>query len=255
MKSFEELESIVATLRSENGCPWDREQTHQSLKSNLLEETYEIIEAIENNDSAKISEELGDLLSVIMLQARIGQENGDFDIEQVLTKISEKLIERHPHIYGTRKVKTAEEVKENWERIKRKKRKNKGTLSNIPKTIPPMVKAMRIQEKVKSVGFDWDKKEEVIEKVYEEIKELKEELKLNDEKKTKQELGDLIFSVINMARFINIDPEEALESTNIKFINRFQYMEEKIAKDKKNLKEMSLNEMNKYWNSSKKIHG
>ena len=118
-----------------------------------------------------------------------------------------------------------------------------------------MVKAMRIQEKVKSVGFDWDKKEEVIEKVYEEIKELKEELKLNDEKKTKQELGDLIFSVINMARFINIDPEEALESTNIKFINRFQYMEEKIAKDKKNLKEMSLNEMNKYWNSSKKIHG
>tara|TARA_B100000989_G_scaffold298625_1_gene288808 strand:+ start:926 stop:1699 length:774 start_codon:yes stop_codon:yes gene_type:complete len=253
IKEIERLISIVKELREK--CPWDKKQTTESLRTLTIEEAYELSESIISKNNKNIEEELGDLLLHVLFYAQMGSEKQLYNLDSICKKISKKLIERHPHIYGTKKVKNAREVEENWESIKQKKRKNKGILINIPKSIPPMVKAMRIQEKVKSVGFDWDKKEEVIEKVYEEIKELEEELNVSNQKKVKEELGDLIFSIINMARFINIDPEEALESTNIKFINRFQYMEEKITKDKKNLKEMSLDEMNKYWNSSKKIHG
>jgi len=254
IKELESLIKIIRELRRE--CPWDRNQTIKSLRPLTIEEVYELSDAIINTDNKNIEEELGDLLLHIIFYAQIGSEKKSFNLESISKKLSDKLIERHPHVYGKKSVRTESEVKESWEMIKQEKRKKKGTLNNIPSGMPAMTKSMRIQEKVKSVGFDWDHKEEVVKKIYEELSELKEEInKKNNKKKIKDEIGDLIFSVINMARFINIDPEEALESTNKKFIKRFQYMEDEVKENKKSLKKMTLEEMNNYWEKSKKYNG
>ena len=248
---FDELKSIISELREK--CPWDKKQTFSSLRRLTVEEVYELSEEIINKKHSGIEEEVGDLLLHVMLYSQIGEEQNKFDINSIIERLISKLKRRHPHIYENKQDLTAEEVESNWEKIKKTEKNIETTLGNIPTSIPPMIKAMRIQEKVKSVGFDWDETSQVIEKIKEELNEVKEEIKkLNNDKKIKNEIGDLIFSVINLARFIGIDPEESLERTNIKFINRFNEMERKVQKDRKNLKEMSLKEMDRYWEKSKK---
>ena len=223
---FNELKSVVSELREK--CPWDKKQTFQSLRSLTIEEVYELSDAIINEEAKEIEEEAGDLLLHVLFYAKLGEEKKLFSINTIIEKLIKKLKERHPHIYGNLIVNSSEEVEANWEKIKKEKRHSKKTLSNISSKIPPLVKAMRIQEKVKTVGFDWDNKEQVIEKIEEELKELKNEInKKNNTKKIKDEIGDLIFSVINFSRFIGIDPEESLEKTNLKFIKRFNTMEKK----------------------------
>lgn len=248
---FDELKSIISELREK--CPWDKKQTFSSLRRLTVEEVYELSEEIINKKHSGIEEEVGDLLLHVMLYSQIGEEQNKFDINSIIEKLISKLKRRHPHIYENKQDLTAEEVESNWEKIKKTEKNIETTLGNIPTIIPPMIKAMRIQEKVKSVGFDWDETSQVIEKINEEFNEVKEEIKkLNNDKKIKNEIGDLMFSVINLARFIGIDPEESLERTNIKFINRFNEMERKVQKDRKNLKDMSLKEMDRYWEKSKK---
>ena len=248
---FDELKSIISELREK--CPWDKKQTFSSLRRLTVEEVYELSEEIINKKHSGIEEEVGDLLLHVMLYSQIGEEQNKFDINSIIEKLISKLKRRHPHIYENKQDLTAEEVESNWEKIKKTEKNIETTLGNIPTIIPPMIKAMRIQEKVKSVGFDWDETSQVIEKIKEEFNEVKEEIKkLNNDKKIKNEIGDLMFSVINLARFIGIDPEESLERTNIKFINRFNEMERKVQKDRKNLKDMSLKEMDRYWEKSKK---
>lgn len=248
---FDELKSIISELREK--CPWDKKQTFSSLRRLTVEEVYELSEEIINKKYSGIEEEVGDLLLHVMLYSQIGEEQNKFDINSIIEKLISKLKRRHPHIYENKQDLTAEEVESNWEKIKKTEKNIETTLGNIPTIIPPMIKAMRIQEKVKSVGFDWDETSQVIEKIKEEFNEVKEEIKkLNNDKKIKNEIGDLMFSVINLARFIGIDPEESLERTNIKFINRFNEMERKVQKDRKNLKDMSLKEMDRYWEKSKK---
>ena len=248
---FNELKSVVSELREK--CPWDKKQTFKSLRSLTIEEVYELSDAIINEEAKEIEEEAGDLLLHVLFYAKLGEEKKLFSINTIIEKLIKKLKERHPHIYGNLIVNSSEEVEANWEKIKKEKRHSKKTLSNISSKIPPLVKAMRIQEKVKTVGFDWDNKEQVIEKIEEELKELKNELnKKNNTKKIKDEIGDLIFSVINFSRFIGIDPEESLEKTNLKFIKRFNTMEKKILKEGKSFSDMSLSEMDRYWELSKK---
>ena len=248
---FDELKSIISELREK--CPWDKKQTFSSLRRLTVEEVYELSEEIINKKHSGIEEEVGDLLLHVMLYSQIGEEQNKFDINSIIEKLISKLKRRHPHIYENKQDLTAEEVESNWEKIKKTEKNIETTLGNIPTSIPPMIKAMRIQEKVKSVGFDWDETSQVVEKIKEEINEVKEEIKkLNNDKKIKNEIGDLMFSVINLARFIGIDPEESLERTNIKFINRFNEIERKVQKDRKNLKDMSLKEMDRYWEKSKK---
>lgn len=248
---FDELKSIISELREK--CPWDKKQTFSSLRRLTVEEVYELSEEIINKKHSGIEEEVGDLLLHVMLYSQIGEEHNKFDIYSIIEKLISKLKRRHPHIYENKQDLTTEEVESNWEKIKKTEKNIETTLGNIPKSIPPMIKAMRIQEKVKSVGFDWDETSQVIEKIKEEINEVKEEIKkLNNDKKIKNEIGDLMFSVINLARFIGIDPEESLERTNIKFINRFNEMEREVQKERKNLKDMSLKEMDRYWEKSKK---
>ena len=227
--------------------------TAVSETSETIEEVYELSEAIINQDPKNIEEESGDLLLHILFYAKLGEEKKLFSINTIIEKLIFKLKERHPHIYGNLKAKTSEEVEANWEKIKKRKRKSNETLSNISNKLPPLVKAMRIQEKVKTVGFDWEKKEQVLDKIYEELKELKKEVhKKQNNDKIENEIGDLLFSVINFARFIGIDPEESLEKTNIKFIKRFGSMEKRIIKEGKDLSKMSLPEMDKYWEIAKK---
>ena len=248
---FNELKSVVSELREK--CPWDKKQTFKSLRSLTIEEVYELSDAIINEEAKEIEEEAGDLLLHVLFYAKLGEEKKLFSINTIIEKLIKKLKERHPHIYGNLIVNSSEEVEANWEKIKKEKRHSKKTLSNISSKIPPLVKAMRIQEKVKTVGFDWDNKEQVIEKIEEELKELKNEInKKNNTKKIKDEIGDLIFSVINFSRFIGIDPEESLEKTNLKFIKRFNTIEKKILKEGKSFSDMSLSEMDRYWELSKK---
>ena len=252
---FQELNDIVNKLRNPGGCDWDRAQTANSLIPYFIEEVYELIDGIDKKDSKNIKEELGDVLLHIIFQSQIASEKNFFTINDVINGINEKLIKRHPKVFSQSKFQNDVNDKQNWEKEKQKNKNRKSRIDGVPKILPSILSAQRIQEKASTVGFDWSSVDQVWVKLEEELLEVRAAQKENDYNKIEEELGDLIFSVINMARFINIDPEEALESTNIKFINRFQYMEEKITKDKKNLKEMSLNEMNKYWNSSKKIHG
>ena len=248
LESFERLLDIMDELREK--CPWDRKQTFETLRHLTIEETYELADAIIENDTDGIKKEVGDLLLHIVFYAKIGSEENAFDIKSVIDSLNEKLIRRHPHIYGDEKVENSEQVKENWEQIKLKEG-IKSTLSGVPKTLPALVKAYRIQDKARGVGFDWDNSQQVWEKVEEEIEELKEEVRNNNKEKIEQEFGDTLFALINYARFIDVNPETALERTNKKFINRFQFIEEKALLQGRSLKDMTLEEMDKIWNEAK----
>jgi len=251
LQAFERLLNIMDDLRK--GCPWDKEQTMESLRHLTIEETYELSDAILSNDLEEVKKELGDLMLHLVFYAKIGSEKKAFDITDVLTGISEKLIHRHPHIYGDISVVNAEDVKNNWEKLKLQEGK-KSVLEGVPKSMPPLVKAYRIQEKVKGVGFDWERPEQVWEKVEEELNELKYEVESGAPKyKIEGEFGDLLFALVNYARFININPEDALEKTNRKFIKRFQFLEKAAQKNQKDLKDMSLAEMDVFWEQAKKF--
>jgi XTP/dITP diphosphohydrolase len=248
LKAFERLLNIMDELREK--CPWDQKQTIQSLRHLTIEETYELSDAIINNDRKEIAKELGDVLLHIVFYAKIGSETQEFDITSVINNLCEKLINRHPHIYGDVKVANEQEVKENWEKLKLKEG-NSSVLGGVPKSLPALIKAMRIQEKARGVGFDWDNEQQVWEKVQEEIKEFEAEVEANNEEKMEDEFGDVLFSLINFARFKGISPEDALEKTNRKFIKRFQYLEN-AAKDRGLvLSDMSLAEMDVFWNEAK----
>lgn len=250
LKSFNRLLNIMDDLRAM--CPWDKKQTMQTLRHLTIEETYELGDAILENDMEEIKKELGDLLLHIVFYAKIGSEEKAFDIADVADGISDKLIERHPHIYGDVEVADEEEVKKNWENLKLKEGKN-SVLEGVPKSLPAMVKANRIQDKVAGVGFDWEQPEQVFEKLKEELDELQHEVNENNKEKIEAEFGDVLFSMINYARFLKVDPESALERTNKKFIKRFQYLEEKAKAVNKPLKDMSLAEMDVFWEEAKKI--
>jgi XTP/dITP diphosphohydrolase len=250
-EAFIRLLSIMDELREK--CPWDRKQTMESLRHLTIEETYELGDAILSGNMQEISKELGDLLLHIVFYARIGSETDHFDIVTLINALCEKLIFRHPHIYGDVKVENEQQVKENWEKLKLREG-NRSVLSGVPLSLPAMIKASRIQEKARGVGFDWEHESQVWEKVLEELKEFREEADGGNQEKTEEEFGDLLFSLINYARFKNINPEDALEKTNRKFIHRFTYLETASARDGKTLGEMSLEEMDKYWNEAKNLH-
>ncbi len=251
LKAFERLLIIMDELREK--CLWDKKQTIESLRHLTIEETYELADAILDKDMLNIKKELGDVLLHIVFYARIASETKEFDIADVINSLCEKLIGRHPHIYGDVKVANEQEVKENWEKLKLKEG-NKSVLGGVPKSLPSVIKASRIQEKARAVGFDWDKQEQVWEKVQEEIAELKHEVDTNASKeKIEGEFGDVLFSLINYARFVGINAEDALERTNKKFIKRFQYLEAEAGKIGKPLSEMTLAEMDVYWNKAKEL--
>lgn len=253
LEAFKRLLDIIDTLREK--CPWDREQTIASLRSLTLEEAYELSDAIIAQKPKEICKELGDLIMHIVFYARIASENQMFDISDVLNSVSDKLVYRHPHVYGETAVQDAKEVSENWEQLKLKEKDgNKSVLAGVPKSLPSLTKAYRIQDKARGVGFDWKVKEQVWDKVKEELSEFEENLRNNSSFEDKEaELGDLLFSLVNAARRYNIDPDTALERTNMKFIQRFTYLESKTIAKGKNLKEMSLEEMDVYWEEAKKI--
>jgi MazG family protein len=251
LKAFERLLEIMDELREK--CPWDREQTLDSLRNLTIEETYELADAIMDQDLNEIRKELGDLLLHIVFYAKIGSEKGAFDIADVLNGINEKLIFRHPHVFGDREVKDSDEVIENWEELKMKEG-NRSVLAGVPISLPAMIKSHRIQDKVRAVGFDWDHREQVWDKVIEEINEVKHELSKGQEKeRMEDEIGDLLFSIVNAARLYDIEPETALERTNRKFIKRFKYLESKALELGRSLKEMSLQEMEVLWQEAKSI--
>ena len=251
LEAFDRLLNIMDDLREK--CPWDKKQTLQSLRHLTIEETYELGDAILENDLQEVKKELGDVLLHIIFYAKIGSETEDFDIGDVINNISEKLIHRHPHIYGDVKVQDEEEVKQNWEQLKLKEGK-KSVLEGVPNSLPAMIKANRVQDKVAGVGFDWEKPEQVWEKVQEELSELNQEIENGTPESIESEFGDVLFSMINYARFIKVNPENALERTNKKFISRFQYLEEASKKLGKPLKDMTLAEMDIYWNEAKKLN-
>ncbi|WP_312191198.1 nucleoside triphosphate pyrophosphohydrolase [Sphingobacterium sp.] len=253
--AFQRLLDVLYTLRLE--CPWDKKQTMESLRHLTMEEMYELTDAILEKDYPEIKKELGDVLMHLVFYARIAEEQGQFDIVDVLNAICDKLITRHPHIYSDINADTEEQVKSNWETIKLKEG-NKSVLSGVPKGLPALVKAYRIQDKVRGVGFDWEDKKQVWEKVEEELNEFKSEFNIEtsspiDQEKAEGEFGDLLFSLINYARHIGINPENALERTNKKFIERFTYLEQKAGENNRQLHEMSLEEMDVYWDEAKKM--
>lgn len=250
LQAFDRLLTIMDELREQ--CPWDKKQTLQTLRHLTIEETYELGDAILDNDLNEVKNELGDLLLHIVFYARIGSETQDFDIADVANDICEKLISRHPHIYGNVVVADEEEVKQNWEKLKLKEGK-KSVLEGVPKSLPALVKANRIQDKVAGVGFDWEEPEQVFEKLKEELEELQYEVAHQNREKMEEEFGDVLFSMINYARFLKVDPENALERTNKKFIKRFQYLESKALTLGKSLKDMTLAEMDVFWEEAKKI--
>ncbi len=250
LQAFQRLLNIMDDLRAQ--CPWDKKQTMQSLRHLTIEETYELGDAILDNDLQEVKKELGDLLLHIVFYAKIGSETGDFDIADVANGVCEKLIIRHPHIYGDVKVDDEEDVKRNWEKIKLKEG-NKSVLGGVPKSLPALVKASRIQDKAAGVGFDWDNIDDVFAKVKEEIEELHAEVKAQKHTAIEAEFGDVLFSLINYARFLKVNPEDALERTNKKFIARFQYLERKAAESGKSLRDMTLAEMEIYWQEAKGV--
>ncbi|MGM0574080.1 MAG: nucleoside triphosphate pyrophosphohydrolase [Bacteroidota bacterium] len=253
LKAFQQLLDIMDDLR--NKCPWDKKQTMESLRHLTIEETYELADAILDNDMEELKGELGDLMLHIVFYAKIASEKGSFDITEVLETISQKLINRHPHIYGDVEVTSADDVKDNWEKIKLKTGK-KRVLSGVPPSLPAMIKAYRIQDKVKGVGFDWEEPHQVWDKVQEELYELKKEVDEGASKqKIEDEFGDLLFALVNYARFIDVNPENALERTNKKFFKRFEYLEAEAKKAGKNMKKMNLDEMDVFWNEAKRMEG
>ena len=252
LKAFDRLLTIMDELRVQ--CPWDKKQTLQSLRHLTIEETYELGDAILDNDLPEIKKELGDLLLHIVFYAKIGSETNDFDIADVANSICDKLIKRHPHIYEDVKVTSEEEVKRNWERIKLKEGK-KSVLEGVPKSLPAMVKANRIQDKVAGVGFDWEHSHQVWDKVEEELQEFQEEVKAGDQNNIESEFGDVLFSMINYARLLGINPENALERTNKKFVERFIYLERKAKEHNQKLEDLTLKQMDQYWEEAKKQQG
>ena len=248
LKAFDRLLTIMDELRAQ--CPWDKKQTMETLRHLTIEETYELGDAILENDLQEVKKELGDVLLHIVFYAKIGSETNDFDIADVCNDICEKLIARHPHIYGDIKVADEEEVKRNWENLKLKEGK-KSVLEGVPKSLPALVKANRIQDKVAGVGFDWEEPQQVFEKLQEELGELQHEVNDNNQEKIEAEFGDVLFSMINYARFLKVNPENALERTNKKFIKRFQYLESKAKEMNKSLKDMTLAEMDVFWEEAK----
>ena len=250
LEAFGRLLDIMDDLREK--CPWDKKQTLESLRHLTIEETYELGDAILDNDLPEIKKELGDLLLHIVFYAKIGSESNTFDIADVANSICDKLIDRHPHIYGDVIVANEEEVKQNWEKLKLKEGK-KSVLEGVPKSLPALVKASRIQDKVKGVGFDWEESHQVWDKVQEELAELQEEVKSGNHDKMEAEFGDVLFSMINYARFLKINPEDALERTNKKFMKRFMYLESKAGELGKPLSEMTLAEMDVFWEEAKKL--
>ncbi|MDX5442369.1 MAG: nucleoside triphosphate pyrophosphohydrolase [Hymenobacteraceae bacterium] len=253
--AFNRLLDVLDELREK--CPWDRKQTMESLRHLTIEETYELSDAILQKDMPEIKKEIGDIMLHMVFYAKIASETNIFDLADVLNGLCDKLIFRHPHIYGDTKAETEEQVKQNCEQLKLKEG-NKSVLGGVPKSLPALVKAMRIQEKARGAGFDWDEQEQVWQKVNEELAEFEQEFNIPDttaidHAKATSEFGDVLFSLINFARFININPEEALERTNLKFIKRFQYMEQEAARDGKQLRDMTLSEMDTYWEKAKKM--
>lgn len=250
LKAFDRLLTIMDELREQ--CPWDRKQTMESLRHLTIEETYELGDAILDNDLEEVKKELGDVLLHIVFYSKIGSETNDFDIADVCNAICDKLISRHPHIYGDVNVENEEEVKRNWESLKLKEGK-KSVLEGVPHSLPALVKAARIQEKAAGVGFDWEETHQVLDKVKEELDELQKEITEANSEEIEAEFGDVLFSLINYARFLQVNPENALERTNKKFIKRFQYLEEKAREANKPLQEMTLAEMDAYWNEAKNL--
>ena len=252
LKEFERLLNIMSELRIK--CPWDKEQTFESLRSHSIEEVYELTDAIIRNDMQDIKKELGDMLLHIVFYAQMGSETNDFDIYDVCKSLNEKLIYRHPHVFGEVEANNATTVEQNWEQLKLKEKDgNKTVLSGVPASLPAMIKAHRIQDKARSVGFDWEEREQVWAKVQEEIDELKTEIGAMDKDKMEAEFGDLLFSLINAGRLYGIDPENALERTNRKFISRFNYLESKTIAQGRDLKKMTLAEMDEIWDEAKAI--
>ena len=249
LKAFDRLLTIMDELREQ--CPWDKKQTMETLRHLTIEETYELGDAILDKDLEEVKKELGDVLLHIIFYAKIGSETKDFDIADVCNSICDKLVHRHPHIYGDVVVENEEDVKRNWEKLKLKEGKS-SVLEGVPKSLPALVKANRIQDKVSGVGFDWEEPQQVWEKVEEEIREFQDEVEANNQEAMESEFGDVLFSMINYARFLNINPENALERTNKKFIKRFQYLEEKAKFLNKDLKDMTLAEMDVFWEEAKK---
>lgn len=259
LQAFSRLLDVMDELREK--CPWDREQTTESLRPLTIEETYELSDAILDADDKNISKELGDILLHIVFYAKIGSEKGTFDIVDVIDRLCDKLIYRHPHVFSSTQVADAAEVIQNWEELKTKEKDgNKRVLSGVPASLPPLLKAYRMQDKARAVGFDWDEKDQVLDKVEEELAEFKTELKQmgNDEQsrnRAEGELGDLLFSIVNAARLYDLNPDTALEATNRKFKNRFTYLEEKTIRQGRSLKNMTLAEMDEIWNEAKKTIG
>ena len=253
LAAFDRLLTIMDELRL--NCPWDKKQTIDSLRHLTIEETFELSDAILENDLEEVKKELGDIMLHMVFYARIADEMKQFDISDVMHSICDKLIHRHPHIYGDIEADDEEAVKQNWEKIKLKEKGNRSVLGGVPKSLPALIKAIRIQEKARGVGFDWDHPEQVWEKVQEELSEFRDEVETEnpDEEKASEEFGDLLFSLINYSRFVGINPEQALEKTNKKFIKRFQYLEKASKEDGKNLADMSLEEMDYYWNKAKSL--
>ena len=251
LKAFERLLIIMDELREQ--CPWDKKQTMETLRHLTIEEVYELGDAILDKDLDEVKKELGDVLLHIVFYSRIGSETNSFDIADVCNSICDKLIERHPHIYGDVKVENEDDVKRNWEQIKLKEKGKTSVLQGVPRSLPAMVKANRIQDKAAGVGFDWEEPHQVYEKVEEELQELKTEVASGDQDKIESEFGDVLFSLINYARFLKVNPENALERTNKKFIKRFQYLESKSNELNKPLSEMTLSEMDVFWEEAKKV--
>ena len=250
LKAFDRLLTIMDELREQ--CPWDRKQTMESLRHLTIEETYELGDAILDKDMEEIKKELGDVLLHLVFYAKIGSETNDFDIADVANSICDKLVDRHPHIYGDVKVENEEDVKKNWENLKLKEGK-KSVLEGVPRSLPAVVKANRIQDKVAGVGFDWEEPQQVFEKLKEELEELQHEVSVDNRDEIEADFGDVLFSMVNYARFLNVNPENALERTNKKFIKRFQYLETKAKEKNKALKDMTLAEMDVFWNEAKNL--
>ena len=253
-KGFDRLVDVVAALRGENGCPWDKAQTHETLKSNLLEETYEVLEAIDSGDPDKLREELGDLLMQVMLHSQIASEEGLFDAYDVVETITEKLIRRHPHVFGDVNVSSPQEALSNWEAIKRREKgyqDRRSILDGIPASLPSLLRARKLQGRASRVGFDWGNPKEVLPKIEEEIDELKESISSGDSRKIEEELGDLLFAIVNLARLLQVEPEEALRKANEKFIRRFKELERRAESKGRDLKSMSLEEMDEIWDQIK----
>ena len=251
---FNDLLDIMARLRAENGCPWDRKQTHESLRIYMIEETYEVLEALDDGDKHKFCNELGDLLLQIVFHAQIAKENGDFDSSDVISEICNKLISRHTHIFGDARADTPEEVVKNWEAIKKKEKQlesQAGVLKDVPSNLPALMRSYKVQQKAAQVGFDWDNIDDVFRKVDEEIQELRDVYKSKNVERITDELGDAMFAIVNLSRFLKVQPELALTGTINKFIRRFEYIEEQSTKAGKKLEDMSLEEMDGLWNEAK----